>query len=123
MLRIVGVQRSSEVDREFVLLQNQGSLRTQLRGHVLLGESAMDFQGSSPCVHVFSDAESIQPGLYVAVFTGKGTPRWTKAKDGSLVYYTYVGRSAPIWVDPGSPIHILHTHHTYCERGPALLLR
>jgi hypothetical protein len=122
MLRIVGVQRSERPEREFILLQNQGGMRVVLRGHLVMADRAPE-AGLARFAHAFSEEESIQPGLYVCLFSGAGMPRWVRAKDGSSVFYCYMGRDEAVWDPLEGGLHVLHTQHTYCERGPALLLR
>lgn len=123
MLRIVGVHRHDSAEREFVLLQNQGSMRVHLKGHALISESA--FEGAHLCEvsHVFSDDLFIAPGQYVVLYSGAGTPGWRKTKDGTTVYNGYAGSGLPIWSRCSLPIHILNTQHSYVERGEPLLLR
>jgi hypothetical protein len=123
VIRIVGVQRSATPEKEFVLLQNQGSLRVRLRGHILASDAAFDTCDLSVGSHAFSDDELIPPGMFVLVFTGSGTPRWTKTKENQLVYYTYMNRRGPVWENAPGSVHILTTQHSYVERPPAMLLR
>jgi hypothetical protein len=123
VIRIVGVQRSAQVTKEFVLLQNQGSLRLNLRGHLIASENAIHSADLTFAAHAFSDDVLIPPGMYVILFSGSGVPKWTKSKDGSLVYYTFMNRSHSVWENAAGPINLLNTQHTYAERPPALLLR
>ena len=123
VIRIIGVQRSASPEKEFVLLQNQGSLRLRLRGHVLVSDVSIDSSDLSFGTHAFNDDEQIPPGMFVLLFTGSGTPRWAKTKENQLVYYTYMERGCPVWENVPGSIHILATQHTYCEKPPALLLR
>ena len=122
MIRIVGLQRSESATQEFVLLQNQGSLRLSLRGHVVLSDSAIEDSNLSVAAHAFSDDALIPPGMFVLLFSGRGTPRWTRSKDGALVFYAFMNRDVAVWNWCLGPIHVLNTHHTYAERAPALLL-
>lgn len=123
MIRIVGVQRNDSPSKEFVLLQNQGSLRINLRGHLVLAEMAIEESDLSFAAHVFADEALIPPGMYVLLSTGSGEPRWTKTKDGAMLFYAFMNRERPVWDRAGGPLHVLSPHHTYTERGPALLLR
>jgi hypothetical protein len=123
VIRIVGVQRSAIPEKEFVLLQNQGSLRLKLRGHVLVSDASLEASDLSLGAHAFSDEELIPPGMFVLLFSGSGTPKWSKTKENQLVYYAYMNRRAPVWENVPGAVHILSTHHTYTERPPALLLR
>lgn len=121
VIRIVGLQRSDSAAREFVLLQNQGSMRMTLRGHIIVSDSAVEDSNLSQAAHVFSDDVLIPAGMYVLLFTGHGNPRWTRTRDGALVYYAYMGRDRSVWDRTAGPLHILNTHHTFCERAPALM--
>jgi hypothetical protein len=95
----------------------------RLRGHLLASDSAFESSDLSLGAHAFVDEEQIPPGMFVLLFTGTGTPRWAKTKENQLVYYTYMHRRSPVWENVPGAVHILSTHHTYCERPPALLLR
>ena len=123
VIRIVGLQKSESARQEFVLLQNQGSLRMNLRGHVVVSDAAMEGAQLSEAAHAFSDDVLIPPGVYVLLFSGHGEPRWARTRDGALVYYTFMGRDFAIWDRWSGPLHVLCTQHTYSERPPALLLR
>ncbi len=123
MIRIVGLQRNESAAQEFVLLQNQGSLRLNLRGHLVLSEVAIDEGDLTNAAHIFNDEALIPPGMYVLLFTGAGTPRWARTKDGALVYYAFMNRSQPVWERCTGPVHLLSTQHSFSERPPALLLR
>jgi hypothetical protein len=124
MLRIIGLQRADHAEQEFILLQNQGSMRVTLRGHSVLGEAAFvhgDLAGNG---YAFSEDIQVPPGQYVILFTGTGISRWTKTKDNHMVYHVYMGRRAPFWSAQPLPLHLLAPQHTYTERAePALLLR
>jgi hypothetical protein len=123
LIRIVGVQRSAIPEKEFVLLQNQGSLRLRLRGHVLVSDASFEASDLSLGSHAFADEELIPPGMFVLLFTGSGTPKWAKTKENQLVYYAYMNKRNAVWEGVPGAVHILSTHHTYTERPPALLLR
>ena len=123
MIRIVGLQRNESTTQEFVLLQNQGSLRLSLRGHLVVSEAAIEDANLSVSAHAFSDDVLVPPGMYILLFTGCGTPRWTRSKDGALVYYAFMNRDTAVWDRSTGPLHVLCTQHTYSERPPALLLR
>lgn len=116
MLRILGVQRSETADLEFVLLQNQSSLRVQLKGHVIVSDTVVC--SGNPCagLHVFSDDVMIPAGMYVILYTGTGEARWSRTKDGQHVYHTYMERTQPVWSNEPGPLHILATQHTYQDR-------
>lgn len=116
MLRIVGLQRSDNPDREFVLLQNQGSMRVVLRGYVLMSESAISTGNLYSNSFVFADETAIPSGVYVLLFTGNGEPRWTRTKDGAHVFQTYIGQDRSLWSRLEGPLHIMRSHHSYSER-------
>ena len=122
MLRIVGVQKNAFAEQEFVLLQNQGSMRISLRGHVVLSECAVDTGDLGITAHAFKDDVNVPPGMYVILFSGSGVPRWAKTKDGAMVYYSYMSREASVWIRGAGPLHVLNKIHTYAERREALLV-
>jgi hypothetical protein len=124
LIRIIGIQRNESPSQEFILLQNQGSLRINIRGHLVMSQSALEASDLSFAAHVFGDEALVPPGMYVLLFTGVGESRWTKTKDGSLVYYAYMNRPHSVWDRCSGSISILNTQHTYTERAePALLMR
>jgi len=123
MLRIVGLQRNEDPDREFVLLQNQGGLRVRLRGHVLLSERGVDLGNLAASAFVFADDVYIPAGLYVIVRTGCGKAHWAKTRDGTYAYQVFIGRTEPLWSRLRGPVHVLGPLHTFSERGESLLLR
>lgn len=114
MLRIVGIQKSADPGGEFVLLQNQGSLRVALRGHVLLGESRLSC-GHGP-LHLFADDVTIPAGKYVLLQTGGGEARWAQTRDGALVFHTFIGQAEPLWTEEVGALHLLAPSHTYSDR-------
>jgi hypothetical protein len=122
VLRIVGVQKNAFAEQEFVLLQNQGSLRISLRGHVVLSECAVDSGDLGVSAHAFKDEVNVPPGMYVILFSGAGSPRWAKTKDGAMVFYTYMGRDESVWNRSAGSLHVLGRVHTYTERREALLV-
>jgi hypothetical protein len=122
MIRIVAVQKSANPDEEFVLLQNQGSLRISLRGHVVLSECSIDSEVIGRAAHVFSDEEKVPAGMYILLRSGSGSSRWTKTKDGSLVYYAYMGRTSAVWEKSTGPLHLLGPQHTFAERREMVAL-
>ncbi|HWD37712.1 MAG TPA: hypothetical protein VG944_02605 [Fimbriimonas sp.] len=124
MIRIVGVQRNETAEREFVLLQNQGSLRINLRGHIVMSECSLDTADLNKHAHVFTDDVLVPAGMYVLLMSGFGAARWAKSKDGSMIYYTYMNREHPVWDRCQFPLHLLNTQHSFSERREqALLLR
>jgi hypothetical protein len=124
LLRIIGVQRNESPDKEFVLLQNQGSLRINLRGHVLISETALDGRDLNRSAHVFSEEVLVPAGMYVLLITGQGEPKWSRTKDGALIYHAYMGREFPVWDRSEPPLHVLCKQHSFAEpREPVLVLR
>ena len=123
MLRLVGVQRHDSPLKEFVLLQNQGSMRVNLKGHLVRSESAFDGAHVCEVAHPFNDDVYIAPGLYVVLYSGDGAPGWRKTKDGLTVYHAFMESDVPIWSRCSLPLHLLNTQHSYAERGEPLLLR
>ena len=123
MIRIVGIQRNEVPEREFVLLQNQGSMRLNLRGHLVMSQSAIEGADLTMTAHAFADDVLVPPGMFVLLSTGYGEPRWAKTKDQQLVYYAFMGRAHTVWDRCSGPIHVLGTQHTFTERSPAMLLR
>jgi len=120
MIRIVGIQHHENVDREFVLLQNQCSMRILLRGHALVSENALRDNNWTWGSHFFTDETHIPPSMYVMVHSGRGEPYWGRSKDGSLVFHTYLYRRESVWFDC-STLHILKTQHSFSERREALI--
>ncbi len=123
MIRIVGVQRSSSPQQEFVLLQNQGNLRVTRRVHLVVSDRALATGMVGPEAHVFADEARILAGMYVLLSTGAGEPRWATTKDGAMLYYTYMHRAGSVWNACPGPIHLLATQHTFCQRAERELLQ
>lgn len=121
MIRIVGIQKSDDPDREFILLQNQGNLRANLRGHTVLSESVVETGNFGFGAHIFADDVHIPPGKYVLLVTGCGESRWAKTKDGQLMYQTYMNWERAVWSRTKEPIHVLNTQHSYMEREVVML--
>lgn len=120
MIRIVGVQRSEVAQQEFVLLQNQGNIREQLRGRALVEDAA--FHESQGGIHLFGDDIRIGPGQFVMLRTCAGEPHWGTSKDGALVYFTYANRNATIWSTVSQPMHLLSVDHTLVPRSDSAIL-
>jgi hypothetical protein len=72
VIRIVGLQRNESTTQEFILLQNQGSLRLSLRGHVIVSDAAIENSDLSFAAHAFNDDVQVPPGMYVLLSTGRG---------------------------------------------------
>lgn len=119
MLRIVGIQRNESPNQEFVLLQNRGSMRVNLRGHALVAEGALSGAGG-PAI-VISDDVDLYPGQYAMIRSGIGPARWNKSTDGSQVFCGYLGCAYPLWEEKVT-VHLLSVQHSFVERGntPAL---
>lgn len=122
MIRIVGVQRNAFAEQEFVLLQNQGSHRISLRGHLVLSDGAWESGDMNHQAHVFRDDVDIPPDMYVILFSGQGLPRWAQTKDGTQVYYAYMGRESSVWGQADGPLHVLHRTHSFSQDREALLV-
>jgi hypothetical protein len=116
MLRIVGIQRSENAESEFVLLQNQASLRIPLRGHAVISNGYVERECISS-IHAFSEEEQIHSGAYVMLRTGFGESRWGTSRDGSHVFYVFMGRSNPIWQSEVGALSVMHVQHCFEERS------
>lgn len=116
MIRIVGVQRSDNIGQEFVLLQNQGSMRVNLKGHAIVAEAALMDGPASAGVHLFADEVDVMPGQFVLLRTCPGNSHWTTTNEGQRVYYTHMERLNPVWERFTGPFHILAPQHSFCER-------
>jgi hypothetical protein len=122
MIRIVAIERNADPNAEFVLLQNQGVMRQNLRGHALFSDAALCGGISSEAWHIFSEEVQIPPGAYILVHSGAGQDRWARTKDGSIVYYCYLSRSMPVWHGLNGTTHLLNTQHQFCETKPHTLV-
>lgn len=122
MIRIVGVQRSENIGQEFILLQNQGSMRVKLKGHAVVSESALVPGKAGSAVHLFTDDEVIMPGQFVLLRTCMGSSHWTLTTEGQRVYYTHMDRIGPVWNHHSGPLHVLAPQHSYCERSVEAIL-
>ncbi len=124
MIRIVGIERNSDPNREFILLQNQGNMRQVLRGHAVVPDITCDQSIAQTLWHLFADEVHLVPGAFVMLRTGVGEPRWNQTRDGSRVYNAFMGRAQSVWEKVTGPIHVLSVQHTFVERTtPALTLR
>lgn len=97
-------------------------MRLCLRGHLLLSESAVGAGIVGENGHVFSEDVLIPAGMYVLLVTGFGESRWTKSKDGGLIYYCFMNREDSVWSRSELPLHLLSTQHSFTERREAMLL-
>ncbi|MFN8138434.1 MAG: hypothetical protein U0R49_01405 [Fimbriimonadales bacterium] len=113
MMRIVGVQPHGDPQQEFVLLQNQGILKDNLRGHILLDEDAMQEDGALDCrrVYAFSQDIIIPASAYVMLVSGEGESGWGRSRDGSLVYTQYWNRRGPVWFPAFGKLKLLGVVH------------
>lgn len=121
MIRIVGLQRSSNARDEFILLQNQGSMRVRLRGHAVVAECSLDAD-HGPRIYVFSDDEYIGPGMFIALRTGLTTKRWARDDAGYSTYYTCMGCTQPAWSDCEGELFVLAPQHIYAPKSAAVVL-
>lgn len=118
MLRIVGVQKSDRASGEFVLLQNQGGLRMNLKGHAVMASGLVEGDTflEAPDVHVFDENEQVPAGTFVLLSTGQGSPRWGMTKDGQRILHVYMNRERPVWSRREGPVSVLGVQHTYNPR-------
>jgi hypothetical protein len=123
VIRIVGIQKSPVPEKEFILLQNQGSLRIKLRGHVVASDHAFEGGQLDLAGHAFKDDVLVPAGMFVILFSGSGTPRWARTKEGQMIFYAYMERVHSVWNDVSCPVHMLATQHSYAERPTAVLLK
>lgn len=114
MVRIVGVQRSTRVLDEFVLLQNQGTLRVSMRGFALVSGVALD--GDDGSFSLLTDELDLHPGQYMLVRSCIGPSRWMQPEDGAPIYYHFLGHTRPVWGQEQEAVHLLAPQHTFCER-------
>lgn len=122
MIRIVGVQKSENIGQEFVLLQNQGSMKVRLKGHAVVSEEALRSSENTSAVHLFDDETDIMPGQFVLLRTCPGSSHWSMTAEGQRVYHSHMGRLTAVWHRFGSPLHLLAPQHTYSERSVEAIL-
>jgi hypothetical protein len=89
---------------------------------MVMAERAIE-DGLTGPAHIFSDDVQIPPGAFAILYSGVGEPRWAKTKDGAMVFYCYMGREEPVWLNQCAPIHVLSMHHTFTERREFATLR
>lgn len=121
MLRIMAVQRSDDPQREYVLLQNHGSLRLALKGHVLADDIGLE-QRDRDRMFVFSDDAQIPAMAYVLLVTGTGKAGWYQDSDARPVYCVYWNKSQPVWSCAQDAIHLLNVIHTNKPRSEGLVV-
>ncbi len=115
MIRLVGLQLDTEAGSEFLLLQNQGSMRQHLRGHAVAAESAFDQGPLSNAFHLFSEDIYIPSGAFVMLRSDHQEPRWARTRDGALLFITGMSRTRGVWVDCPGVLHVLCTQHSLKE--------
>lgn len=120
MIRIVGIQRSDDSRSEFVVLQNQGNMRVNLRGHALLSQSILD-EGVGRA-YVLRDDVDLPAGHYCVVRTGRGEAKWCHRHEGYHIYHAFLHEPAPIWGSAEGAVMLLAPQHTYAERSIERLL-
>jgi hypothetical protein len=123
MIRIVGVQRAERPEQEFVLLQNQGSLRATLRGHVVLTDTALDTGLAACTAYAFNDTEILAPGGFALLRTCAGVPGWYRTRDGATIYHAFMNQMACAWREEYGQLHILSIQHSYAERRDTVASR
>ncbi len=121
MLRIMAVQRSDDPQREYVLLQNHGSLRIALRGHMLADDGGLDGPDRER-MYVFADDAQIPAMAYVLLVSGAGKNGWYQDSDARPVYCVYWNKKQPVWSQAGDAIHLLHVIHTNKPRSEGLVI-
>jgi len=87
-----------------------------------VSDAAIEHADLSFAAHAFNDDVQVPPGMYILLSTGKGSPRWTRTKEGALVYYAYMNRETAVWERVAGPLHILNTQHTFAERATPLMI-
>ena len=116
MIRIVGIQRNEDPAKEFILLQNQGSLRINLRGHVVIGDAAVNAGDPSEALHIFTDDVDVHPGMYVLLRSGGGVSHWNHSQDRYSTFYSYMQRRSGVWYRHLGAVHVLAPQHSWQER-------
>lgn len=115
MLRIVGMQRSSDPEKEFVLVQNQGSMRIELRGHALMFIPDVNTSGAGVRFFPLLNSERVVPGGFVLISSGHGRDGLAKTIDGSQILRLFANQSKPLWSEESGNLSILATQHTFSE--------
>lgn len=115
MIRIVGVQPTENIAQEFVLLQNQGNMRINLRGYALIAEQDFSDPPGLQAVFVINEDIDVPPGHHAAIRTAAGTSGWCHKHDGYHVYHFFLGRSTSIW-RAETTVHLLTPTHRYATK-------
>lgn len=113
MIRIVAIEHAAQPEGEFILFQNQGSMREILRGHCVMSERCLN--GETGTSYAFPEDEPIPSGAFIMLRTGYGQPRWGRTRDGAQIYVTFMGQDQHAWDETAGVIHILKVQHTYRE--------
>ncbi len=116
MLRIVGIERNIDAMQEFVLLQNQGTMRINLRGHGVIADEVIDVCGAAPGLFLFNEDVFIPSGVYVFLATGPTEARWQRNRDGVHIYRTSMQRTQAIWQHVPGTLHVVQVQHSFCEK-------
>ncbi len=122
MIRIVGVQRHENVSEEFVLLQNQGSMKVNLKGHVVAAQCALDGDGGKDSIHIFCEEIDVLPGMYVLLRTCPGVGHWNHSHDRFSTYYSYMQNQVCVWMRHPGTVHVMAPQHSWVERRPEAML-
>lgn len=123
MIRIVGLQKNSDPTQEFILLQNQGGMRIDLRGHALVAESTIENSAGLQDVHVIRESVSLHPGQYALIRSCSCAAKWCHKNEGYSVFYLGLGRTISIWNETSGGVHILAPQHTFVERPDPLCVK
>ncbi|MBS1711314.1 MAG: hypothetical protein JSS71_06280 [Armatimonadetes bacterium] len=121
MIRIVGVQPSENIGQEFVLLQNQGNMRVNLRGHALVAEDSLLDPPGLQRVFVINQDVDIPAGHHVAIRTGSGDHQWCHKHDGYHIYHFFLNRGESLW-NSQSTLMLLAPNHRFTPRKVETLL-
>lgn len=122
-MRIVGIQCHRDPQSEFVLLQNQGALKTDVVGSILLDEDAILGNGQLDCSRIYAFTESliVPASAYVMLISGIGEPGWARSRDKSLVFHQYWQRRDSVWSPEPRRLRLLGVAHTLQLRNPDAL--
>ena len=116
MIRIVGVNRHEDVVEEFVLLQNQGSMKVNLKGHVVASQCAIDGEGATGAIHIFCEDVYVLPGMYVLLRTCSGVGHWNHTHERYSTFYSHMQRRTCVWLRHPGSVHVMAPQHSWVER-------
>ncbi len=105
-----------------MLLQNQGSMKISLKGHVVAAQSVIDASDSREAIHIFCDDVYILPGMYVLLRTCSGVAHWNHTHDRYSTFYSYMHRRVAVWSRHIGPLHVMAPQHKWVERKPEAAL-